>query len=227
MSQDLCLNSSPITMLIYWGGISGQDATHLCTFDIPLISNIPNMVYLAPTNKEEYIAMLEFAYNQNDYPVAIRVPMIELKSCGTPDTTDYSQLNKFKVTEQGEKVAIIAAGNFYGLGKEAKDELKKQCGIDATLINPRFLTGLDTELLENLKSSHDLVITLEDGQVDGGFGEKVTRYYGNSDVKVLNFGAKKEFTDRVPVADLYQRYHLTKELIVDDIKNTICDKVSK
>ena len=171
--------------------------------------------------------MLEFAYNQNDYPVAIRVPMIELKSCGTPDTTDYSQLNKFKVTEQGEKVAIIAAGNFYGLGKEAKDELKKQCGIDATLINPRFLTGLDTELLENLKSSHDLVITLEDGQVDGGFGEKVTRYYGNSDVKVLNFGAKKEFTDRVPVADLYQRYHLTKELIVDDIKNTICDKVSK
>ena len=227
MSQDLCLNSSPITMLIYWGGISGQDATHLCTFDIPLISNIPNMVYLAPTNKEEYLAMLEFAYNQNDYPVAIRVPMIELKSCGTPDATDYSQLNKFKVTEQGEKVTIIAAGNFYGLGKEAKDELKKQCGIDATLINPRFLTGLDTELLENLKSSHDLVITLEDGQVDGGFGEKVTRYYGNSDVKVLNFGAKKEFTDRVPVADLYQRYHLTKELIVDDIKNTICDKVSK
>ena len=109
----------------------------------------------------------------------------------------------------------------------ANEKKKKQCGIDATLINPRFLTGLDTELLENLKSSHDLVITLEDGQVDGGFGEKVTRYYGNSDVKVLNFGAKKEFTDRVPVADLYQRYHLTKELIVDDIKNTICDKVSK
>lgn len=225
MSQDLCLNSSPITLLIYWGGISGQDATHLCTFDIPLISNIPNMVYLAPTNKEEHLAMLNFAYNQDKYPVAIRVPMTALKSCGTPDTTDYSQLNKFKVTERGEKVAIIAAGNFYELGKNTKDELLKQCGINATLINPRFLTGVDSGLLESLKSNHELVITLEDGQIDGGFGEKITRFYGNSEMKVLNYGAKKEFTDRTPVSELYQRYHLTKELLVEDIKNSVFDKV--
>jgi len=217
MSQDLCLNNSPLTLLIYWGGISGQDATHLCTFDIPLISNIPNMVYLAPVNKEEHLAMLEFAYNQNNYPVAIRVPNVDLVSTGITDTTDYSKLNRYKVTEKGEKVAVIAAGNFYELGKSAKEELLKQAGINATLINPVFLTGIDTELLEALKENHELIITLEDGILDGGFGEKITRYYGNSKMKVLNYGGKKEFTDRIPADELYERYHLTKEHLVQDI----------
>lgn len=217
MSQDLCLNNSPLTLLIYWGGISGQDATHLCTFDIPLISNIPNMVYLAPVNREELLAMLEFAYNQNDYPVAIRVPNVDLASTGIADTTDYSKLNRYKVTEKGERVAIIAAGNFYELGKSAKEELLKQTGVNATLINPVFLTGIDTELLESLKKNHELVITLEDGVLDGGFGEKITRFYGNSGMKVLNYGGKKEFTDRIPASELYERYHLTKELLAQDI----------
>lgn len=221
MSQDLCLNKSPLALLIYWGGFSGQDATHLCTFDIPLISNIPNMVYLAPANKEEHLAMLEFAYNQNDYPVAIRVPNAALVSTGIPDTTDYSKLNKYKVTEKGEKFAIIAAGDFFELGKSVKEELLKQSGINATLINPLYLTGIDTELLENLKKDHDVVITLENGVLDGGFGEKITRFYGNSDMKILNFGGRKEFTDRVPVEELYKRYHLTKELIVQDIKSVL------
>ena len=216
MSQDLCLNNSPITMLVYWGGLSGQDATHLCTFDIPLISNIPNMVYLSPTNKEEYLAMLEFAYNQNNYPVAIRVPNVELVSTGIPDTTDYSILNKFKVEEEGQKVAIIALGNFFGLGEEVKDKIANELGINATLINPRFTTGVDEELLESLKATHDVVITLEDGILDGGFGEKIARFYGDSSMKVLNFGGKKEFTDRIPLEELYERYHLTSELIVED-----------
>ncbi len=221
LSQDLCLNNSPITMLIYWGGISGQDCTHLCIFDIPLISNIPNMVYLAPTNKEEYLAMLEYAYKQNEHPVAIRVPNVELDSTGVKDDTDYSVLNKFKVVEQGDKVAIIGLGNFFNLAKNVKEEIKKRFGIDATLINPRFITGVDKELLENLKSTHKVVITLEDGVIDGGFGEKVTRFYGNSDMKVLNYGAEKEFTDRVPAEELYKRYHLTPELIAEDIKNLL------
>lgn len=216
MSQDLCLNNSPITMLVHWGGLSGADATHLCSFDMSLISNIPNMVYLAPTCKEEYQAMLEYSYNQNEHPVAIRVPAGMLVSTGEKDTTDYSQLNKFKLVEKGEKVAILGLGNFFALAKEVKDVLKTQ-GIDATLINPKFITGVDSELLEGLKSNHSVVVTLEDGMLDGGFGEKVARFYGNSDMKVLNFGGLKEFTDRVSIDELYERYHLTPELIVKDV----------
>lgn len=217
MSQDMALNNSPLTMLVYWGGLSGADATHLCSFDIPLISNIPNVVYLSPATKEEYLAMLEYSLNQTEHPVAIRVPRV-LVSTGEKDTTDYSILNKFKVEMEGEKVAILGLGNFLGLAKEVKEELKKQFGFNATVINPKFSSGVDKELLEKLKENHKIVITLEDGQVEGGFGEKVTRFYGNSDMKVLNFGGKKEFTDRVSIDELYQRYHLTKELIAEDIK---------
>lgn len=218
ISQDLCLNNSPITMLVYWGGISSADATHLCVFDIPLISNIPNMVYLAPTTKEEYLAMLEFAHKQIRHPIAIRVPLGKLVTTGRNEKFDYSDINKFKLMDKGEKVAIIGLGSFYWLGKEVQEELKEKLGINATLINPRTITGVDEELLEELKQNHKLIITLEDGVLDGGFGEKITRFYGNSCIKVLNYGAKKEFTDNVQLDELYQRYHLTKELIVEDIK---------
>ena len=221
MSQDLALNNSPATVLIYWGGISGADMTHLCTFDIPLISNIPNIVYLAPTNKEEYLAMLEWAYNQTEHPVFIRVPATPLVSTGIKDTTDYSILNKFKVINKGEKVAIIAAGNFFTLGQQVKEEIENKLNINATLINPCYLTGVDEELLEELKKNHNLVITLEDGEIDGGFGEKITRFYGDSDMKVLNYGSKKEFTDRVSLGELYNRYHLKKELIAEDIQKIL------
>ena len=216
LSQDLALNNSPATILVYGGGISNADMTHLGIFDIPLISNIPNIVYLSPTNKEEYLAMLDWSVNQKQYPVAIRVPTGDLVSTGIKDETDYSILNKFKLIEKGDKVAIIAAGNFFRLGKEVKEELRKQ-GINATLINPCYLTGVDEKLLNELKQNHKLVITLEDGCLDGGFGEKISRFYSNSDMKVLNFGAEKEFTDRVPLEELYKRYHLTKELITQDI----------
>lgn len=221
MSQDLALNNSPATVLIYWGGISNADMTHLCTFDIPLISNIPNIVYLAPVNKEEYLAMLEWSYNQNEHPVFIRVPAGNLVSTGAADTTDYSKLNKYKVEYEGSKVAIVAAGNFFGLGQQVKEELKQKAGIDATLINPRFLTGIDEKLLDDLKKNHKVVITLEDGEIDGGFGEKIARFYGNSEMKVLNYGSKKEFSDRVPLDELYDRYRLKKELIVEDIKECL------
>ena len=221
LSQDLCLNNSPLTILVYWGGISNADATHLGSFDISMMSNIPNLVYLSPTNKEEYLAMLEYSLNQTEHPVAIRVPFVPLETTGVKDVTDYSKLNKFKLVEKGEKVAILGLGNFFNLGKEVKKALKEKLGFDATLINPVFMTGVDEELLDELKKDHKVVITLEDGILDGGFGEKVARYYGNSDVKVLNFGGKKEFTDRTPIEELYNRYHLTIELIVKDIEEVL------
>ena len=221
LSQDLALNNTAATILIYWGTISCNDATHLGIFDIPLISNIPNIVYLAPTNKEEYLAMLDWSVNKNkNYSVAIRVPYVELKSVGIKDNTDYSKLNKFKIVDEGKDVAIIAVGNFFELGEEVKQELKKY-DINATLINPRFISGLDKKMLEDLKKNHKLVITLEDGIIEGGFGQKIASYYGNSNMKVLNYGAEKEFADRINLDELYNKYHLTKELITKDIVDTL------
>lgn len=220
LSQDLALNNSPATILVNWGAISEMDATHLGSFDIPLIANIPNIVYLAPTCKEEYLKMLDYALEQTEHPVVIRVPFGAVVSSGKVDETDYSLLNKFDVVEEGSDIAIIGLGNFYHLGKKVKEQLKSQ-NINATLINPKFITGVDENVLNKLKENHKVVITLEDGCVDGGFGEKISRFYGNSDVKVLNFGGKKEFTDRVPLNVLYKRYHLTPELIVDDIKKCL------
>ncbi len=220
LSQDLALNNSPATILVYWGGISGADATHLCTFDIPLIANIPNIVYLAPTCKEEYIKMLDWSVNQNEHPVVIRVPMC-ISYSGCEDLTDYSILNKFKMVEQGKDVALIGLGSFFDKAKEVKTILKTKLNIDATLINPKFITGIDSEMLNSLKQNHKIVVTLEDGELDGGFGEKISRFYGNSDMKVLNFGSYKEFTDRTPLNELYERYHLTSELIVKDIEKLL------
>ena len=221
ISQDMAINNAPATILVFWGGISDADVTHLQVFDIPMISNIPNVVYLAPTNKEEYLAMLDWSVEQTKYPVVIRVPNVELVSTGKADKTNYDELNKFKFANKGEKVAIIGVGNFYQLGEQVQAKLKAEKGINATLINPVYLTGIDEKALDDLKTTHDIVITLEDGVLDGGYGEKISRYYGNSEMKVLNFGAKKEFTDRVSMDKLNKRYRLTPELIVEDIEKLL------
>ena len=164
--------------------------------------------------------MLDWSVNQNDYPVIIRVPVVGLNSEET-DNTDYSKINKFKLTAKGEKIAILGLGNSYELAKNVKSKLNEALGINATLINPIFATGLDTELLESLKSNHQIVITIEDGELDGGFGEKVTRFYGTSDIKVLNYGSFKEFTDRTPMDELEKRYHLTPDLILEDVRSIL------
>lgn len=215
LSQDLALNNNPAVILVFSGAISGMDATHLGCFDIPLISNIPNIVYLAPTGKEEYLAMLDWGIEQSRHPVVIRVPT-EVFYTGGEAAKDYDNLNKSLVVHEGSDVAIMAVGNFFPLGMKTAEKLKEN-GINATLINPRYLTGLDEDLLNALKKKHNIVVTLESGELDGGFGEKVARFYGADAMKVLNFGARKEFTDRVPAEELYQRYHLTPELIVSDI----------
>ena len=221
LSQDLAINNNPALIVVNAGGISGADVTHLGLFDIPLISNIPNIVYLAPTSKEEYLAMLQWGLDQQEQPVVVRTPSAEVVSTGEKIEPDFSKLNTYKKVAQGNKVAIIGLGAFFKLGQEVKKHLKETTGIDATLINPRFITGLDKNMLNSLVEDHEVVITLEDGLLNGGFGEKIARFYGDKDVKVLNFCATKEFTDSVPVEELYTRYHLTKELIVDDIKSAL------
>ena len=221
LSQDLAINNNPALILVQGGGISGSDVTHLSIFDIPLISNIPNIVYLAPTTKEEYISMMEWGLEQNEHPVVIKVPGKGVISTGEKVLADFSTLNTYKKVNEGSKVAIIALGAFFELGGKVKAKLKNSMNIDATLINPRFITGIDKEMLTELMANHEVVITLEDGILDGGFGEKITRFYGAKDMKVLNFGATKEFTDKVDVKELFNRYHLTDDLIVEDIKNIL------
>ena len=221
LSQDLAINNNPALIMVSWAGITGGDVTHLGIFDIPLISNIPNIVYLAPTNKEEYLAMIEWGIEQKNHPVAIRVPNGDVISTGVKVETNFDNLNVYEKTIDGSEVAIIGLGSFYDLGKRVQEKLQIETGIKATLINPRFITGVDKELLTSLLDNHKLVITLEDGVLDGGFGEKISRFYGDKNMKVLNFGATKEFTDRVSLEELYERYHLTEDLIVNDIKTAL------
>lgn len=217
LSQDLAINHNPAVLLVFGGGITGAGVTHLGNFDIPLISKIPNIIYLAPTNKEELKAMMEWGIDQTQYPVAIRVPSMPVVETGKVIEADFSKLNVYEKTIDGSEVAIIGLGSFYHLGQQVQETLKVEKGIKATLINPRFITGVDKVLLNNLIKDHKLIITLEDGALDGGFGEMITRFYGDKDVKVLNFGATKEFTDNVPLEELKECYHLTPELIVSDI----------
>ena len=217
LSQDLCVNSNAATILVFAASVYGMnDVTHLGIYDIPMMANIPNLVYLAPTTKEEYMAMLDWSVEQKEYPVAIRVPMTVVSS-GKPCTKDFAKLNTYEVTQKGSRVAVIGLGNFYALGQTAAQEIAKQTGVQPTVINPMYITGVDEELLESLKAEHDVVITVEDGILDGGFGEKIARFYGSSNMKVLNYGLKKEFLDRYDAEDVVKRNRLTAEQIAEDV----------
>ena len=218
ISQDLCIDRNPATIVLFMGSIYGMnDVTHLGLQDIPMLGNIPNLVYLAPTTKEEYLAMLDWSMEQNEHPVAIKLPGGEMISDGSVVTKNFGDLNRYEVTSRGSKAAIIGLGTFYPLAKQAAAFLQEKTGICPTVINPYYITGLDEALLEDLKKEHDIVITLEDGILDGGFGEKIARFYGPSDMKVLNYGFRKTFLDRYQVEDVLRENHLTADQIVEDV----------
>ena len=217
IAQDLCINSNPAVINVVGGGVNSMnDITHICLFDIPMLCSIPGLIYLAPTTCEEYFAMMRWAILQDKKPIAIRVP-----SNGVVHTTEnvdeeYGYESKYKVMHEGSKVAIIAAGSFYQKGENVVRLLADK-GIDATLINPRYLNEVDAETLEALKTNHNLVVTLEDGCKDGGFGERIASYYGTSDMKVLVCGVKKGLYDRYNVEQLLEDNRLFDEQIVSDV----------
>ena len=217
IAQDLCINSNPAVINVVGGGVNSMnDITHICLFDIPMLCSIPGLIYLAPTTCEEYFAMMRWAILQDKKPIAIRVP-----SNGVVHTTEnvdeeYSYESKYKVMHEGSKVAIIAAGSFYQKGENVVRLLADK-GIDATLVNPRYLNEVDADSLEALKTNHKLVVTLEDGCKDGGFGERIASYYGTSDMKVLVCGVKKGLYDRYDVEQLLKDNRLLDEQIVEDV----------
>ena len=217
--HDVALNEYPIVMIVRGGTISSDSATHQGTFDISYISSLPNIEYLAPTNVEEMISMLRWALKQNDTPVVIRQPEHELLH-GMPSQDSYATID-YDIAHHGSEVAIMAVGGFWQLGEEVCRQLKEKLNIDATLINPKSVTSIDQRDLHYLQEDHDIVVTIEDGNLSGGFGETIDRYYGPTNMKVLNFGAPREFADNVPLEVLYEWYHLTPEQIVDDIERVV------
>lgn len=222
ITQDVCINGSPVTFTVFAGSVYGMnDVTHLGLQDIPMLNSIPGLVYLAPVTKEDYIAMLDWSLTQNAYPVAIKVPGGSMISTGTPVTKDFGKLDTYEITKKGSRVAILGLGTFYENAVKAADILKASHGIDATVINPYYISGIDADTLNELKKDHAVVATLEDGYLEGGFGAKIAAYYGSSDMKVLNFGIKKEFIDRYDASEVLKDNHLTPEQIAEDIAATL------
>lgn len=217
IAQDLCINSNPAVINVVGGGVNSMnDITHICLFDIPMLCSIPGLIYLAPTTCEEYFAMLRWAIQQDQKPVAIRVPSNGVVHTSEPVDTEYGYEPKYKVIHKGKNVAIIAAGSFFQKGENVARLLTEK-GINATLVNPRYLNDVDTDTLEDLKTDHQLVVTLEDGCKDGGFGERIASFYGLSDMKVLVGGIKKGLYDRFDVNKLLSDNNLLDEQIVDEI----------
>ena len=222
ITQDVCINGNAVTFTVFAGSVYGMnDVTHLGLQDIPMLNSIPGLVYLAPVTKEDYIAMLDWSLTQNAYPVAIKVPGGSMISTGTPVTKDFGKLDTYEITKKGSRVAILGLGTFYENAVKAADILKASHGIDATVINPYYISGIDADTLNELKKDHAVVATLEDGYLEGGFGAKIAAYYGSSDMKVLNFGIKKEFIDRYDASEVLKDNHLTPEQIAEDIAATL------
>lgn len=217
IAQDLCINANPAVINVTWGGTASMnDITHICLFDIPMLCSIPGLIYLAPTTCEEYFSMLRWAILQDKRPIAIRIPSNGVYHTTENVDTEYAYEAKYKVTQKGEKVAIIAAGSFYQKGENVVRLLAEK-GIKATLINPRYLNEVDRETLDSLKGSHELIVTLEDGSKDGGFGERIAAYYGTSEMKVLVGGIKKDLYDRFDLQQLLSDNRLLDEQIVEDV----------
>ena len=213
LSHDTAANDLPVVMLVAGGTISSQSKTHLGIFDQVMISNLPNWIYLAPTTLAEEKAMLEWAIKQKKHPVAIKVPGNVPETDQQDVITDYSTIN-YQV-KPGKEVAVIGLGAFYQLGEKVANKL------GATLVNPLSANILDEKALDQLAANHKVIVTLEDNILDGGFGQKIASYLGNKDVKVLNYGQNRVYTDQTPVAEIYQQNHLTLEQIVADVQKSL------
>lgn len=218
MSHDLCLNDSPATMLVLNPGVYGMNSnTHIALCDIQMFAHIPNFIYLAPTSKEEYNQMFKFATTQKEHPVGIRVPATFVET-GVEDNTDYSIYNKNKVEVSGSKVAIFAVGIMLSMAKEVAKKVKEETNLQITVVNPRFLTGLDEELLNSLKENHELVITLEDGELMGGYGQTIASFYGTSNMAVKNYGISKKFHTDFKAEELLEQNGMSVQNLVCEIR---------
>ena len=220
MSHDVCLNDSPATFLILSPGAYGMNSnTHIALCDIQMFAHIPNLIYLAPASNEEFVQMFRYATTQKQHPVAIRV-VDNLKSTGIADDTDYAVL-KNKIERKGSKVALFAVGGLVPMALEAADNVKAQTGTEITVINPRFVSGVDAELLNDLKAGHSLVITIEDGEVMGGYGQNIAAFYGDSDMRVRCRGISKAFHTEFQADELLDAHGISAEKLTAEILSAL------
>ena len=211
LSHDVAANDLPVVMMVAGGGISGTSKTHLGIFDQVMISNLPNWIYLAPTNLAEEKAMMTWAIKQRKHPVAIKMPTKAVPENGDAQE-DYSEIT-YQI-KPGKDVAVLALGDMYAIfGEKVAQEL------NATLVNPVSANILDKDALDKLAKENKVIVTIEDNTLDGGFGEKVASYLGDKDVKVLNYGQKRVYTDQTPLKDILKENRMTVDQIVEDIKN--------
>lgn len=212
--HDLCLNDMPATILVFGASIFGTTSeTHLSFFDISMLGGLPNMRYLAPACMEEYLSMLSWSLDHREHPAAIRVPGIGLVSrpdLAPAEDTDYS-VARYNAVRQGRDVAVLALGDFFELGERMANRLAAEYGIEATLVNPRFATELDREFLDSLAVEHRVVVTLEDGILDGGWGERVACYLACTPLRARTFGIAKGFPDRYDPNELLAQNGMTVE----------------
>ena len=212
--HDLCLNDAPATILVFGASIFGTTSeTHLSFFDISMLGGLPNMRYLAPACMEEYLSMLSWSLDHREHPAAIRVPGIGLVSrpdLAPAEDTDYG-IARYDVVRQGRDVAVLALGDFFELGERVANRLAAEYGIEATLVNPRFATELDREFLDSLAVEHRVVVTLEDGILDGGWGERVACYLACTPLRARTFGIAKGFPDRYDPNELLAQNGMTVE----------------
>lgn len=252
LQQELALNHVPATLLIFGAGISGADNTHSGTFDMTMFANVPDVTCLAPSSGEQMLDMLAWATGPSEHGVvAIRMPGEQILALERAADMAFDPLQRaeehdpavniagacpfarYQIVQPGRDVAILGLGNTMPLAAEITSALaendEEHAAITATLVDALQYSTMDAELLAMLADGHRLVVTLEDGQLEGGWGEKVTAFYANSSntkashVRVLNFGAAKEFTDRVPLGELNERYGLTSETIVSRIRGILSE----
>lgn len=225
LQQDLALQGTAATIIVagFGDAIGPGDNTHSNIFDIAMTNTIPGLTGLAPATKEEYLAMLDWSIDHANRPVVIAEPGTLTREADLalapeePAAVPFTEGDlKYRTIAKGSKVAILALGNFLPLGLKVRGELA-QSGIDATVIDPRVYSDFDAAALDALKDDHDVVVTLEDGALVGGFGQRIAGYYGPTGMKVLNYGAAKEITDLEPTESLYRRYRLNPELVAEDV----------
>ena len=220
ISQEICINNLPVTMIVVNASIyASRDITHLGIFALGLLSNIPNLTVLCPTNKEEYLGMLDWSINQKQGPVAIFAPRGGVFHCNYLDDPRFKDWTKSIEVEKGSKVAIIGLGDFFQLAEDVANKVKEKFGFQPTLINPRCASSLDTEYLDTLAKEHQVIFTFEDGIVDGGFGQKVASYLGeNKNIRIFNYGFKKNFLNRININEIFETNNLQKDSILENIR---------